>query len=153
MTEQYQPLHLNDQVSVDVDEEGNPYVDMEFPEESAKLIVDEMPPPGHIAKLRVYLNQPVKRAVVETDTELLSPDEFITHAKAVAQAIYDELGIWINHNCFERRTRYGARNILDVRWVAKWKFIKDPTDPSKMIRIIRMRMTQRVFKDQEAEGL
>ena len=126
---------------------------MEFPQESATLIVDEQPPPGYIAVLRVYLNQPVKRAVIERDTELLTPDEFVTHAKEVAQATYDELGIWIQHECFERRPRRNARNILDVRWVAKWKYIKDPKDASKMIRIIRMRMTQRGFKDAEAEGL
>lgn len=81
---------------------------MEFPQDSATLIPDEEPPSGHIAVLRVYVDQPVKRAVIERNTEQLTPGEFIAHAKEVAQATYNALGIWIQHECFERRPRLGA---------------------------------------------
>ena len=70
---------------------------------------------------------------------------------------------WIQHNCFQRKWRNLARNILDVRWVAKWKFVKaasaskgyaiDTTraiTPDGKVRVIRMRMTLRGFKDWDA---
>ena len=44
-------------------------------------------------------------------------------------------------------------NILDLRWVGKWKKLKHPTDTSKHISGIRMRMTQRRFKDEQADNL
>ena len=102
--------------------------------------------------MRVYLANN-KKAVVERDTDLLTSDEYRKHAKEVASAILEELMVWIQHECFVRRPRHGARNILDVRWVGKWKKVKSKQDPTKQVRIIRMRMTLRGFKDTEAEGL
>ena len=61
--------------------------------------------------------------------------------------------IWIAHKCFSRRPRKGAKNILDIRWVGKWKKIKSKTDPNKLVRIIRMRLTLRGFKDREADQI
>ena len=139
----------------EVDAEGNAYVEILFPGDFHKLILDGPPEatlPGGCARLRVYTAQ-AKRAVVERDTDLLTADEFKQHAKAVAAATYEELKIWIDHDCFTRRPRRGARNVLDVRWVGKWKWVKSKEDPSKKVRIIRMRMTLRGFKDTEAEGL
>ena len=65
----------------------------------------------------------------------------------------EELTIWIEHKCFERVPRKGATNILDVRWVGKWKRIKAKADPTKTVLIIRMRMTLRGFKDRDAAEL
>ena len=100
------------------DAEGNCYVDMLFPDEYHKLILDG-PPGDGCARLRVYTSSSSKKAVVERDTDLLTPDEFRIHAKEVAAATHEELKIWIDHGCFTRRSRQGARNILDVRWVGK----------------------------------
>jgi hypothetical protein len=107
----------------DVDEDGNQYVEMLFPDYFAKLILNSPPAAGTCARLRVYVAGN-KKAVVERDTDLLTQDEFRRHAPEVAASTLEELNIWVNHQCFQRRPRQGARNILDVRWVAKWKWIK-----------------------------
>jgi hypothetical protein len=126
---------------------GNYFVDMLFPGDAAKLILDQPPPPQSCARLRVFLAGHSKKAVIETDTDLLTPEEYRKHAREVAAAMHEELRIWIQHQCFTRRPRKGARNILDVRWVGKWKKVKSSADPNKLNRIIRMRMTLRGFKD------
>ena len=77
--------------------------------------------------------------------------------------IREEFISWIKHKCFERKPRRLARNFLDVRWVAKWKFVKassvdkgyalDATTTKRedgKVRVIRMRMTLRGFKDWDA---
>ena len=131
---------------------SNPYVDLLFPDEYAKLLVDAPPAQGGCERLRVYLSaQGPKKAIVDRDTDLLTPEEYQRHAKEVAAAVLEELKIWIAHECFTRRPRRGARNILDVRWVGKWKWVKNKEGGKT--RIIRMRMTLRGFKDREAEGL
>ena len=94
-----------------------------------------------------------KKAVIDRDTDLLTKDEFAQHHAEVAAAIKEELQIWIDHKCFVRHPRAKAKNIIDVRWVGKWKKTKDPKDPSKTKRFIRMRMTLRGFKDRDADNL
>ena len=93
------PLHHYHAVGADtgeafapeVDHDGNPYVDIMFPEEQAKLILGAPPPEGYTARLRFYLNNPVKRAVVERDTDDLTPEEYDIHHDAVVAAAHEEL--------------------------------------------------------------
>ena len=132
----------------DVNENGHPYVELLFPGGTAKLLVDEPPPQGHTAALLVY-NTHSKKAVVETDQDLLTNEEYGKHAKEVVTSIKDELKTWIDHKCFRRRARQGAWNVLDVRWVGKWKKSRD-AGSGQMVRKIRMRMTLRGFKDKDA---
>ena len=120
----------------DVDENGNPYVDIYFEAEAAKPITGAAVPAGHSARLRMYTKADQKKAVIERDTDNLTSAEIEKHSREVEAAIYEELKIWIEHKYFERRPRKGARNILDVRWVYKWKWVKSTIDPSKQIRII-----------------
>ena len=82
----------------DVDESGQPYVEMLFPGDTAKLILDQPPPAGHTAAPLVY-NTHSKKAVVETDQDLLSDDEYKKHTKYVVTLIKDELNTWIDHTC------------------------------------------------------
>ena len=74
-----------------------------------------------------------------------------------------ELQTWCKLKCFSRRPREGARNIIDVRWVIKFKWevpIVDmqrrggpQTEPSKPVRTIRARLTVRGFKDSERNDI
>ena len=57
------------------------------------------------------------------------------------------------HGCVSRKLRRRAKNIIDVKWVGKWKWVKRAGDPSKQVRIIRMCLTLRGFKDRDADGL
>jgi hypothetical protein len=127
---------------MDHDEAGYAYVAMEFPGDSYKLLTDKAPPQGSTVTLRVYAAG-VKQAVVERDSEVLTKEEFQANKAQVAHALREELLTWTHHKCFTRRPRRGARNILDVRWVGRWKWVKSPKDPTKKDRIIRMRMTLR----------
>ena len=93
-----------------------------------------------------------KKSVVETDQDLLTKEEYKRYPREVMASLRDELVTWIDHKCFRRRLRSGAKNILDVRWVGKWKKVRDPKTAA-MVRKIRMRMTLRGFKDRDAELL
>ena len=145
----------------DIDVNGNTYHEIMFPDDTAKLIADAPAPPGYSTRLRIY--PAVKRAVVERDDDILTPNELQQHKKLVLAGIREELISWIKHKCFERKPRRLARNILDVRWVAKWKFVKassvdkgyaiDATTTKRedgKVRVIRMRMTLRGSKDWDA---
>ena len=59
----------------DVDENGNPYVDMYFEAEAAKLIIGAAVPAGHSARLRMYTKADQKKAVIERDTDNLTSEE------------------------------------------------------------------------------
>ena len=91
-----------------------------------------------------------KRAVIDRDTDLLTKEGFIKYAKEVRAGMPEELKTWIAHLCFKRRPRQGAKNILGVNWVAKWKWVKKK-DSEEKVRVIRMRMTLRGFKDEDAD--
>ena len=94
--------------------------------------------------IRIY-NATGKVEVVKRASDLLTKEELVTHKQDVDQAILEELRIWQKYNCFRMVQRKGAENIIDSRFVAKWK-VKDPSRPYDS-RIIRMRMALRGFKE------
>ena len=59
--------------------------------------------------------------MVERDTDLLTREELYLHKDEVAAAILAELKTWVKFNCFCRRRKVTARNVVDCRWVIKWK--------------------------------
>jgi hypothetical protein len=98
-----------------------------------------------------YLAAEDKKAVIERDTDLLTQQEIIQHKDQVNAAILAEIKTWIKYKCFERRQRSTARNIVDCKWVIKWKHEVLPDGTTR--RIIRARLTIRGFKDQDAHDL
>lgn len=100
----------------------------------------------------MYLAGP-KKALVDRYMDMFTPEDMKSCAEEVLAATSEELQIWVDHQCFIRRSRRGAQNILDVRWVAKWKRVKKKHDPRQKQRVVRMRMTLRGLKDGETEGL
>ena len=68
-----------------------------------------------------------------------------------------ELQTWANLKCFSRKRRADARNVIDVRWVVKFKWEVPTSDASGSghaearapVRTIRARLTVRGFKDQQ----
>ena len=60
------------------------------------------------------------------------------------QARLKELKTWHQLKCFSRKQRRHARNIIDTRWVLKFKWVEEN---GKQVRIIRARLTVRGFKD------
>eukprot|EP00974_Lingulodinium_polyedra_P088040 8537932-Lingulodinium_polyedra.AAC.1 len=73
-----------------------------------------------------------------------------------------ELQTWAKLKCFSRRPRQGTQNVIDVRWVDKFKWEHPTVDVTKAdssggahaevsqpIRTIRARLTVRGFKDNQ----
>ena len=102
-----------------------------------------------VAVTKCYLAN--KKTVVETQTDLVTRDELVKHRTEVMASILNELQTWLKFQCFERRPRYGARNIMDCKWVIKWKLEILPDGKTR--RVIRARLTLRGFKDQDAANL
>ena len=69
----------------------------------------------------------------------------------VQAAILEELQTWVKYGNFDRAPIRGARNILDSRFVSKWKVKVNKA--GVRYRIIRMRMVMRGFKDWDADSL
>ena len=86
----------------EVDEEGNEYVEMLFPADTAKLILDEEPPLGFCARMRCYVAHG-KKAVVDRDTDLPTADEYRENRKAVAASVLGELEVCTTYKCSTRR--------------------------------------------------
>ena len=137
-----------------IDEHGRQYIAIDF--NDANLITPRKVQADESAVLHIFLNSIEERkAVIEKDNDVLTKEEEREHRKEVATAVYEELKTWILHNCFRREQRRGATNILDVKWVLKWKWIpvKDKSGTTRYSRMIRARLTQRGFKDLDKGNL
>ena len=95
--------------------------------------------------VRVYPSG-VKQTVVERKDNILSREEALQHEKACNQAMLDELKRWLNLGAFERVSKKHASNVIDARWVLKWKMVNGE-------RIIHARLCVRGFKDLQAAQL
>eukprot|EP00971_Amphidinium_carterae_P302766 6015957-Amphidinium_carterae.1 len=60
----------------------------------------------------------------------------------------EELQRWLHYKCFSRAPRTATKNIVDVRWVLKWKLQGQPP-----VRKLRARLTVRGFRDHDADWL
>ena len=98
------------------------YVEVYYQGGSAKLLHNRpcAPKKGEILVQRPYLTG-ARRAVVQRDDDTLTPAELKLHAKKVAASMLSELKTWARLTCFSRRNRAMAKNIIDCRWVTKWK--------------------------------
>ena len=121
--------------------------------------VPREPLEGEIVTVKMYHTQHKGKAQrivnVERDDDLLTPAELKEHADEVNAAMKKELSTWATHGCFSRRSRNGARNVIDCRWVIKWKWDEETLtvaaaasgQVAKRRRVIRARLTVRGFKD------
>ena len=113
----------------------------------AKCFLDDRAlQPGETVVLKVMSTH--KTAVIQRETDLLTPQELRQHEDLVDAAILEELTTWHGHGCFVRQWKKDAYNVMDSRFVAKWKILNEH---GKKQRIIRMRMALRGFKDLEAD--
>ena len=106
-----------------------------------------------------HKNKAFKKAVVERKDHNLSPTEINQNWTEVAAAMQKELKTWAEMGCICRKPRDQARNIIDCRWVLKWKEdaeVKDASDSMKATVkrwVISARLCLRGFKDLDAKGL
>ena len=122
-------------------DERGAYVAIDAYGHMSKLLPDleRIPQVGEHAEIRIY-NTHTKKTIIQRDDDILTPEEELEHSQEVVQAILDELKTWQGFQCFERQKRSEARNVIDVRWVLKWKIKQGK-------RFIRARLCIRGFKD------
>ena len=143
-------------VLIDRDEYGE-YVELCFTTDMAKVVLDEdqynamIQSKDQIPTVRVYISKLAKRAVVVKEDDLLSKKDLLAHASQVSSATYTEIETWIKNKCFTMIKLKDAQNIMTSRYVAKWKWVKQPDNEWKCI--IRMRLVLRGFMDIEAFDL
>ena len=68
-----------------------------------------------------------RTSVIQRSDDLLTRDDLRRHEAEVESATLEELMTWVKYNSFRRRSLEGATNVMDSRYVAKWKWIKRPT--------------------------
>ena len=111
------------------------------------------------AVLRIGINNKssgtdkTRRTVVQRDDDVLTKEEEYKFKAEIEAAMLLELQTWAKFGCFSRKSRKGAKNVIDSRWVLKWKWEYDTISAGESDvkqtarRIIRARLTGRGFKD------
>ena len=127
---------------LDSDETGV-YVAIDLPWPFSKLAegLEREPLPDETVEIRCYQTH-CRKTVIERNDDLLTMEEMKEHASECLAAMTDELRTWSDLRCFERAPRQGAANILDTKWVFKWKYVKGE-------RRIRARLTLRGFREEK----
>ena len=77
---------------------------------------------------------------------ILTPQEVKLHQKAVEESQMKELLSWHNLGSWELVPRATAFNIIDSRWVLKWKLISG-------VKPVKSRLCVRGFKDRQADSI
>ena len=133
-----------------------------YPPETNLLDLTTRPQADEMVLLQMGVNK-VRQTVVKRDDDVLTPAELQEHRQEVRQAMLKELQTWNKLKCFSRRPRRGARNIIDVRWVHKFKWEVPTVDVTRgegretktpqPVRTIRARLTVRGFKDAQRSDI
>ena len=84
----------------------------------------------------------VKRTVVEREQNIVTLDEARAHSKECGKAMLDELTRWLNLGAFEGSPRKDATNVIDARWVLKWKEVNG----KRMFRLGWLSAVSKTFK-------
>ena len=84
---------------------------------------------------------------IEREADSLTPEQLKTHAKEVDEACLSELRKWVNLGALKISNRVGSPNIMDSRWVIRFKRMPDGS------LVIKARLCIRGFKDGQIEML
>ena len=100
-----------------------------------------------------------KPVVARADSDLTAADQ-AAHWPEVAASMKKELKTWLEYECISRKKRSDptCRNIIDCRWVIKWKHdqaVQDAASTTEAVKrwVIRSRLCLRGFKDVDAQHL
>ena len=141
-------INVSNYLSLDTFDDGNRGVEWHLSHELS--LISEMCHgsaginPGQHITMQIFAAGQTRKAV-ETDQDLLTPEDLRKYRKEVEAAILEELRTWLKHKTCRRDRRRPCQNVLSSRFVAKWKIIYD--DKGNKKRIIRMRLVLRGFED------
>ena len=87
------------------------------------------------------------KMVVERAANELTKEDLIKHSVDVEKAMAKELGNWMELGALQQRSRQGCTNLMDSRWVIRWKKQTDGT------LTIKARSCIKGFTDREQYSL
>ena len=111
-----------------------------------RTLLGRQPQPDEIIVLYADRNSGGQTHVIERDTPNLTPAECKQHAVELDKAMAKEWASWNEHASFEPRLRSKANNVIDARWVHKWKYVDGK-------KIIKSRLCVRGFKDVQGKSV
>ena len=125
-------------------------VEIEFDSVSAKLVTAEKIQPDEVYVVRTSPGRgtgPPKEleSVIEKAFDTLNAQEVKDNWKLVEAAIRKEVRSWHDLKTFEIGSRSVLKNILDTRWVLKWKLVDGE-------RVVKARLCVRGFKDKQFQS-
>ena len=80
------------------------------------------------------------QGIIKREFEMLSDEDMIQYKQEVQESRGKELGKLFDLQCFARMPRSQAKNVLDCKWVYKWKLIDGK-------KAIKSRITLRGFRE------
>ena len=100
--------------------------------------------------MRVFFQSVAKafrvNKVIETEMSNLTPEEQRIHRPKVLAAMLKELKSWHGHGAWIMVLRSTASNIIDSRWVLKWKMIDG-------VKAVKARLVVRGLKDRQGDDI
>ena len=94
----------------------------------------------------------ILEAVIERAMHVLTFAEAKQHAEECRKSMIEELLCWISMKGWRRMRRTLARNLIDSRWVLKWKLQAQQGSGNKS-RQIKARLTAKGFKDLQGSAI
>ena len=82
----------------------------------------------------------IQKSVIVKEFDALSPSDLRDHQDKVQETKFKELSDLHGLGCYGRMPRRQANNIVDTKWVIRWKLVDG-------VRSIKSRITMRGFKD------
>jgi len=113
---------------------------------SSPTLADLTDAVGKSAVILVFGTSEAVPEVIATEMNILGHDEIQRNAEGVRKAMLDELGRWTKLKAWQRMPRNRSRNLLDSRWVIKWKSVDE-------VKVLRARLTARGFLDRQSTVL
>ena len=107
--------------------------------ESVKKTLKRAPDPMEVVVLQVDRRTGGQDYKIERDLPELTAAERKTHAREVDAATAAEWTSWNDHGSFRPQLRSTAKNVIDCRWLYKWKIVDGK-------KVVKARLCARGFK-------
>ena len=124
-------------------DDDNETPELVFTHKSARYLFNAPTIPKDCELVFQYDNDAIPEAVIQRVNNLLDRTEAIREADKCREAMVKELERWNKHKAWCRRPAVGCTNLLQSRWVLKWKEMKGG-------RGIKARLVVQGFLDKQA---